>query len=123
MYRLTVSSQFAAAHNLINYQGKCEALHGHNWKVEATVEGRELDAAGMLVDFGLIKKRLNEALAQLDHAYLNELPAFREGSPSSERMARFVHDHLAAGLDAPGVRVVSVSAWETETSQAVYLPD
>lgn len=77
MYRLMIQTHFAAAHNLINYQGDCENLHGHNWKVEVTVKARELDQAGLGIDFKIMKKRTKAVLDQLDHKYLNDLQQFR----------------------------------------------
>ena len=123
MYELTVISKFAAAHNLINFQGPCENLHGHNWKVEVTVAGSEMDAAGMVLDFGELKKMTNTILDELDHNYLNELPAFKGCSPSSENIARHIYDRLTGMLPA-GTRVVKVTAWESDTARVSYLgPD
>ena len=121
MYEVTVIDHFAAAHNLLNFKGKCEALHGHNWKIEVTVRGAEVDEAGMLMDFAELKRMTAQALAELDHAYLNELPAFKGQSPSSERIARRVYDRVSQDLSPRGLQVVRVSAWESESSRATYL--
>lgn len=123
MYELTVTSKFAAAHNLVNFEGPCENLHGHNWKVEVTVSGSETDAAGMVVDFGELKKMTNSILDELDHNYLNDLPAFKGCSPSSENIARHIYDRLA-GMLKDRARVVKVTAWESDTARVSYLgPD
>ena len=84
MYHLTILTHFAAAHNLLNYQGDCENLHGHNWRVEVTVTATELDDAGLGIDFKILKKHSNEVMDYLDHKYLNDLDAFKGLSPSSE---------------------------------------
>jgi 6-pyruvoyltetrahydropterin/6-carboxytetrahydropterin synthase len=81
MYRLTIHTHFAAAHNLINYQGDCENLHGHNWKVELTVAARQLDKAGLGIDFKILKLETKRMLDRLDHKYLNELPFFPGAQP------------------------------------------
>jgi len=124
LYELTVTTGFAAAHALHNFQGKCENLHGHNWKVEVTVRGAKLDQAGMVIDFARLKGLTNAVLDELDHTNLNDLPAFKEVSPSSENIARLIFDSLAGRLEEPGVDLVRVTAWESETSRASYLgPD
>lgn len=126
LWRLTVRSQFSAAHALRHYQGKCERLHGHNFAVELTVEGRELAPdTGMLVDFSILKKTLAQTLESLDHAVLNEVPPFDEGgfNPSSELLARHIGMDAAARLAAlaPQARVYSVSVSEKDTQSAFWL--
>jgi len=123
MYELKVISQFAAAHRLENFYGKCEALHGHNWKVEVSLVGEKLDAAGVLMDFGQIKARTNALLEEIDHKYLNELEAFQRQNPSSENLARHLYERLAAALNRDGVRVSRVNVWESDTSCASYYRD
>jgi 6-pyruvoyltetrahydropterin/6-carboxytetrahydropterin synthase len=120
MYELKITTQFAAAHRLENFYGKCEALHGHNWKVEVYLLGDRLDEAGLLKDFGEVKARTNEVLQELDHKYLNELPAFSHQNPSSENLARHLFERLTEVLNGDGVRVSRVSVWESETSCASY---
>ncbi len=120
MYELKIITQFAAAHRLENFYGKCEALHGHNWKVEVFLAGERLDEAGLLMDFGRIKARTNALLEGIDHKYLNELEAFREQNPSSENLARYLYERLAADLNRAGVRVCRVNVWESDTSCASY---
>src|SRR5512136_634361 len=96
MYRLTISSSFASAHNLINYQGDCENLHGHNWKVEVSVTAADLDKSGLGIDFKVLKAETNALLKTLDHKYLNDLEPFKNVSPSSENIARYLYYELAA---------------------------
>ncbi|PLX95349.1 MAG: 6-carboxytetrahydropterin synthase QueD [Desulfuromonas sp.] len=123
MYRLTIHTHFAAAHNLVNYQGDCENLHGHNWKVEVTVKARELDCAGLGIDFKILKKKTNEVLDLLDHKYINEVPPFDTLSPSSENLSRFLFEKLAEVLNTDNVSVDEVMVWESEYACASYTAD
>jgi 6-pyruvoyltetrahydropterin/6-carboxytetrahydropterin synthase len=123
MYYLTIHTQFAAAHNLIHYQGDCENLHGHNWKVEVTVTAKELDKAGLGIDFKVLKRETNKQLDLLDHKYLNDLPAFRENSPSSENIARFLYEQLEGVLNDGNVAVDKVTVWESDYACASYVAD
>lgn len=122
MFELKVTGRFAAAHSLRNFNGRCEALHGHNWKVEVVVRGDQLDKADLLMDFGELKKLMNRALDGLDHRHLNEVPPFDQLNPSSEMIAKHIAEQVAPGL--PGhVRIKEVSAWESDDSRATYQPD
>ncbi len=120
MYELKILTEFSAAHRLENFYGKCESLHGHNWKVEVFLLGDRLDDAGLVRDFGKVKGTTREVLAELDHTYLNDLPAFRQQNPSSENLARYLYERLGAALNGDGVRVSRVSIWESDTSCASY---
>ena len=123
MYELKIITSFSAAHRLENFNGKCEALHGHNWKVEVFLVGDKLDEAGLLQDFGVVKARTRELLEEIDHKYLNELPAFSNQNPSSENLARFLFQRLAAALNRDGVKVSRISVWESDTSCASYFQE
>jgi 6-pyruvoyltetrahydropterin/6-carboxytetrahydropterin synthase len=123
MYHLTIHTDFAAAHNLINYQGDCENLHGHNWKVEVTVAARELDKAGLGIDFKILKKKTKEILGLLDHKYLNQIEPFDRLSPSSENISRFLFEKLAAVLDDGNVNIERVTVWESDNACASYTLD
>ncbi len=123
MYELKIITSFSAAHRLENFYGKCEALHGHNWKVEVFLLGEKLDEAGLLLDFGVVKARTRELLEEIDHKYLNELPAFSHQNPSSENLASFLFQRLAAILNRDGVKVSRVNVWESDTSCASYFQD
>jgi 6-pyruvoyltetrahydropterin/6-carboxytetrahydropterin synthase len=123
MYELKVITQFAAAHRLENFNGKCEALHGHNWKVEVFLAGEDLDQAGLLMDFGVVKAKAREVLEEIDHKYLNELAAFKDQNPSSENLARYLFQRLRAVINDAGVRVSRVNVWESDTSCASYYQD
>ncbi len=120
MYKLRIHTFFASAHNLINYQGECENLHGHNWKVEVTVTAKELDKAGLGIDFKILKAETNKLLKNLDHKYLNELPPFDELSPSSENIAKYLFYELCKCLNNNNVNVESVTVWESDYASASY---
>ena len=122
MYELKVTSRFAAAHNLRNFYGKCEDLHGHNWFVEVYVTADGLDDAGLVLDFGVIKKHLKDVLELIDHKYLNELDYFKVTNPSSENIAKFIYENLAPHVESEKVKLTRVSAWESDNSCASYLP-
>lgn len=119
MYFATVQKTIACAHRLFDYDGPCEELHGHNYKIVVTYAGEQVDRYGMLVDFGQIKKALNAILDQLDHKYLNDLPAFRETSPSAENIAAYIYTRLEASkFDL--AKLDSVQVWETDNQFATY---
>jgi len=120
MYEIKIITSFSAAHRLENFYGKCEALHGHNWKVEVFLVGEKLDEAGLLLDFGAVKARTREVLEEIDHKYLNELPAFSHQNPSSENLASYLFQRLAAALNRDGVKVSRVNVWESDSSCASY---
>lgn len=120
MYELKVVSRFAAAHQLRMVAQKCENLHGHNWRVEVYVAGKEINDAGVLMDFGEIKVHLKGIIESLDHKFLNELNFFEGGNPSSENIARYIAETLNAKITAPGVRVSRVGVWESDDSRAMY---
>lgn len=122
MYELKVLARFAAAHQLKMVTEKCENLHGHNWKIEFYVAGKELQS-GVLVDFGIIKDRLNTIIDTLDHKFLNELPAFQNANPSSEQIAKYIADEFAKQIkEGEGYRVSRVSVWESDDACATYFP-
>jgi 6-pyruvoyltetrahydropterin/6-carboxytetrahydropterin synthase len=122
MYRLTVHDYFSSAHQLKGYKGKCEAVHGHNWKVEIDVQGETLNDIGLLMDFHDLRRMLKEILERLDHVLLNEVEEFREANPSSENVARHVYENLKKKLPA-GISVASVTVWESENARATYFED
>ena len=119
-YELKIETTFAAAHNLLNYCGQCENLHGHNWKIEIYIQGSKLDKSGMLIDFKVLKGHTNDILDTLDHTYLNELPMFAGQSPSSELIAKHIFSELEKRLDNLPVQIHKVVAWESEKAAAAY---
>jgi 6-pyruvoyltetrahydropterin/6-carboxytetrahydropterin synthase len=120
MYELKTISQFGAAHQLKDIGGKCENLHGHNWKVETFVKGEELDKNGLLVDFKVIKEAVAKIIEELDHKFLNELEYFKDMNPSSENIARFIYEALGRDLNRGNIRVSRVTVWESDTACATY---
>jgi 6-pyruvoyltetrahydropterin/6-carboxytetrahydropterin synthase len=133
MYTIKVEANFSSAHNLRNYKGKCEELHGHNWKVEVAVSKDKLDKAGMVSDFKYLKMKLKRVLEKLDHKYLNNIPYFKKVNPirkkigkkailsngvnpTSENIARYIYDNLKHSIKS----IVSVTVWENDTSSATY---
>ncbi len=126
MFEISVEETFAAGHALRGYRGKCENLHGHNYRVLVTIEGEELNSIGLLVDFVDVKRVLHSAVERLDHQFLNEVPPFDARNPSAENMAKYFYDELSKGLasqePAAPVRVAAVKLWETDTSTATYRP-
>ena len=123
MFEVTVEHTFAAAHYLRDYKGKCERLHGHNYKIFVTMRGAQLDKAGMLVDFTELKRALQAVTEPFDHRFLNELAPFDTLNPSAENMARFFAEKLMDELkvEVP-VEVAEVRVYETEKQSAVYKP-
>jgi len=125
MYVLTVEDGFSSAHQLLGYRGKCENLHGHNWRVVLSVRGSTLDERGLLLDFNDLKSILKRVTGELDHKNLNELAPFRSSNPSSENIARHiaerVHNELAARVGSDAV-LESVTVWESETARCTFTP-
>lgn len=120
MYELTIISDFAAAHNLRQYEGECENLHGHNWKVEVTVAGKGLNKIGLAVDFKVLKRILEGILEELDHKYLNEIPPFDKENPSSENIARHIFKQLQKGIKGKGIKTARIKVWESDRAAATY---
>jgi len=121
MFSVRIEDGFSAAHFLTRYHGKCERLHGHNYKVFVTASGPRLDEGGMLLDFGVMKAALRKVTSELDHTSLNDHPAFSDGCPSAERIALFVFDKLKA--DLPEAKLTLVEVFETDRNRATYSPD
>jgi 6-pyruvoyltetrahydropterin/6-carboxytetrahydropterin synthase len=123
MFEVSVEQTFAAGHALRNYKGKCENVHGHNYRVRITMQGDQLDSTGLLVDFLDVKSLIGGVVDYLDHQFINDLPPFNELNPSAENIAKYFYDRVSGGLknEVP-VRVSEVTIWETDTSSAVYRP-
>jgi 6-pyruvoyltetrahydropterin/6-carboxytetrahydropterin synthase len=121
MFEVTIEQTFAAGHALRNYHGKCENVHGHNYRCEVTIEGQDLDDTGLLMDFVALKKVVHSVIERMDHQWLNDFPPFDVLNPSAENMAKFIYDEVNKGIKpGPGVRLGSVRLWETDTSYATY---
>lgn len=125
MYTLQVEGAFEAAHLIPDYPGKCAHLHGHNWVIEATVKGTELDELGMLVDFKAVKAALKEVLDRFDHQYLNELEPFRSGlAPTAENLSKLIFDGLADSEAFKGdSHLAAIRVWESPKSSVTYTKD
>jgi len=121
MYELKITSQFSAAHQLREFQGGCEKLHGHNWKIEVYVTSENLGNDGLVTDFRLIKEATKGVLEGLDHRFLNELEPFENQNPSSENIARHIFESLSQKLNRTGVRVSKITAWESDSACASYM--
>ena len=120
MFEVTIEQTFAAGHALRNYHGKCENVHGHNYRCQVTMEGEQLDQTGLLVDFVLLKKVVGAVIDRLDHQWLNDFPPFDVLNPSAENIAKFIYDEVIQGITMSGVRLGHVRLWETDTSYATY---
>lgn len=116
-YKVSVTKMFSAAHNLRKYKGKCEKLHGHNWKVKVSLSGKKLDKTGMIMDFSDIRAHLDSVLAMLDHTYINAVPPFDKTNPTAENLAAFILGALRQKLKNSAT-VEEVEVWESETSSA-----
>jgi len=121
MYEVKVITQFAAAHQLRDFRGKCEKLHGHNWKIEVSLAGDKLNDAGLLIDFNELKDATNRILEELDHSFLNELPQFKDQNPSSENIAAYIFEKLSSELTNNQIKVTKVTAWESDFASASYI--
>lgn len=116
MFSVKVESNFSSAHNLRGYKGKCEELHGHNWRVEAVAQKDELDKIGMVLDFKYLKMQLRKITEKLDHKYLNNILCFRKVNPTSENIAKYIYGELKSKIPA----LKSVTVWENTASSATY---
>src|SRR5204863_10172100 len=124
MFEVSVEQTFAAGHALRNYKGKCENVHGHNFKVQVVIEGERLDQTGLLVDFIDVKDLMQSVIARLDHQFLNEVPPFDRLNPSAENIAEYFHQKMSTGLaDTPvPIRIREVKVWETDIQSATFRP-
>jgi 6-pyruvoyltetrahydropterin/6-carboxytetrahydropterin synthase len=125
MFEVSVEQSFAAGHALRNYKGACENVHGHNFKVQVTLEGAALDqTTGMLVDFLDVKASMQNVIAALDHRFLNEIPPFDVLNPSAENIAEYFYLQMSSGLAANPVpvHIREVRVWETDIQSATFRP-
>jgi 6-pyruvoyltetrahydropterin/6-carboxytetrahydropterin synthase len=122
MFEVSVQETFAAGHSLRNYHGKCENVHGHNYRVQVTLAGEELNATGLLVDFAEVKRLIRAVVARLDHQFLNDLAPFDAINPSAENMAWYFYEQISGGMNRTGPCVREVKIWETDITSATYRP-
>jgi 6-pyruvoyltetrahydropterin/6-carboxytetrahydropterin synthase len=123
MYEIAIIKSFSAAHMLEDIGGKCENLHGHNFKIEVTVAGPDINETGILADFRDIKKWLTEILDNLDHKFLNECPFLAQVNPSSENIAKYVFQEMQLKTRLATVKVDRVKVWESENAAVTYIRD
>jgi 6-pyruvoyltetrahydropterin/6-carboxytetrahydropterin synthase len=124
MFEISVEQTFAAGHALRNYKGRCENVHGHNFRVQVKIEGDRLDDTGLLVDFIDVKGLMRGVIDRLDHQFLNEIAPFDVKNPSAENIAEYFHEEMTRGLAATpvAVRISEVTVWETDIQSATYRP-
>ena len=123
MYEISVDYTFAAGHALRNYKGKCENVHGHNYKVRVTLAGEKLNADGLLMDFVELRAEIKQLVEKLDHHFLNDVPPFDQLNPSAENLASYICGEIAPQAAKQGLQVLGVTVWETDTTSATYRPE
>ncbi len=121
-FRITVSARFEAAHNLIDYEGGPEPLHGHSYRVEAVLEARRLQQHDLALDFVTARQALDVIVRELDYSYLNEHAAFVGRNTSAENLARHFADRLEASGALGWSRVAEVTVWEGPENRATWVP-
>jgi 6-pyruvoyltetrahydropterin/6-carboxytetrahydropterin synthase len=123
MFEVCIEHTFAAGHALREYKGKCENVHGHNYRVQVTLRGEKLDKTGLLADFVDLKRLLREISEPLDHVFLNDMEPFTTLNPSAENIAWYICDKLQSGMRQKNeVEVAEVKVWETDIQSASYKP-
>ena len=120
MFELNVEDEFASAHYLRGYKGKCERVHGHNYRVMITVKAKVLNKIGLAVDFTELKVELKKVMEILDHNLLDELPYFKKINPSAENIAKYIYNSLSKPLKTRKVKLYKVTVWETARASASY---
>ena len=123
MYEIIVEKHFDAAHFLRGYQGKCESMHGHRYRVVVKIEAEKLNDIDLAYDFTDLKRHLKDILELYDHTCLNDVPPFDKINPSAENIATTIHNELKEKLSADTVKLTSVEAWESPGQGVAYRPD
>jgi len=123
MYKISVEQHFDAAHFLRGYQGKCESMHGHRFRVVIEVKAPGLNEIGIAYDFTELKRHLGDILSEYDHTCLNDVPPFDEINPSSENIAATIYDELKVKLTGTPVSISCIEVWESPQSWVTYSPD
>ena len=124
MFQVSVTETFSSGHALRGYKGKCENVHGHNYRVQIKLTGPQLDNIGLLVDFTELKRVLRGIIAVLDHQFLNDLEPFKTVNPSAENLAKYFYDETQRHLTSlpAGASITEVTVWETDTASAQFRP-
>lgn len=120
IYELMVEDEFSSAHFLRGYHGKCENIHGHNWKVQVFVKSEKLNKIGLVEDFKKLKKDLSVSLDKLDHKFINDIQQFKKINPSSENIAKFIFTEISEKIETTTIRLSKVTVWESSNSNATY---
>ena len=120
MFRLVVKKEFSSAHILVGHPGACKRMHGHNWVVEAKVEGEQINKIGMVIDFKDIKNELENIISKLDHQYLNDLQPFIENNPTAENISKYIYKELSKNINTDNIKVSEIKLWETSSSAVIY---
>jgi len=122
VFEISVDCTFAAGHALRGYKGKCENVHGHNYTVRVSVAGEALNSIGLLIDFADMRDAIRKLIERWDHRFLNDIPPFDRLNPSAENMARVLSEEIEPEIAKQGLRVLSVTVWETDATSATYRP-
>ena len=120
MFKLVVKKEFSSAHILVGHPGACKRMHGHNWVVEAKVEGEQINKIGMVIDFKDIKNQLENIISKLDHQYLNDLEPFIENNPTAENISKYIYKELSKNINTDNIKVSEIKLWETSSSAVIY---
>ncbi len=121
-YRVTVSARFEAAHNLIDYEGGPEPLHGHSYKIEIVLESDKLQQHDLAVDFVPARKALEAVAREFDSTYINQHPAFAGRNTSAENLARYFAQRMEGSGALGWARVAEATVWEGPVNRATYVP-
>ena len=121
MFKLIVKKEFSSAHILHGHPGDCKRMHGHNWIVEAKVEGDNINSIGMVIDFKDIKKNLANIISKLDHRFLNEIDPFIEVNPTAENISKYIYKELSKNINTDNIKVSEIKLWETNNSAVIYM--
>ena len=120
MFKLVVKKEFSSAHILNGHPGNCKRMHGHNWLVEAEVQGDNTNDIGMVIDFKDIKNNLKEIISNLDHQFLNDLEPFINENPTAENISKYIYKELSNNINTDNIKVSKIKLWETSNSAVTY---
>jgi 6-pyruvoyltetrahydropterin/6-carboxytetrahydropterin synthase len=120
MFKLIVKKEFSSAHILHGHPGNCKRMHGHNWLVEAEVQGNNTNDIGMVIDFKDIKNNLKEIISILDHQFLNDLEPFINENPTAENISKYIYKELSNNINTDNIKVSKIKLWETNNSAVTY---
>lgn len=120
MFKLIVKKEFSSAHILHGHPGNCKRMHGHNWLVEAEVQGDNTNEIGMVIDFKDIKSNLKEIISNLDHQFLNDLEPFINENPTAENISKYIYKELSNNINTDNIKVSKIKLWETSNAAVTY---